>query len=152
MLPSKKEEMPVEGSITASWRHGTSATSSSQVDRATRSGPRGTGKYNILAELGRGGMANVYLAVASGPSGFNKLVVLKCLRSDLASDQDLLGMFLDEARLAARLNHPHVVQTYEVGEYAGRPVIVMEYLEGQTLANLLQRARAKESGRLPLAL
>ncbi len=150
MLPSKKEEMPVEGSITASRRQGTSATSSSQVDRATRSGPRDTGKYKLLAELGRGGMANVYLAVARGPSGFNKLVVLKCLRSDLASDHDLLTMFLDEARLAARLNHPHVVQTNEVGEYAGRPVIVMEYLEGQTLANLLQRA--KGTGRLPLAL
>jgi serine/threonine-protein kinase len=95
-------------------------------------------------------MANVYLAVARGPSGFNKLVVLKCLRSDLASDEDLLAMFLDEARLAARLNHPHVVQTYEVGEYAGRPVIVMEYLEGQTLASLL--LRAKGSDRLALAL
>src|SRR5260370_22754103 len=131
MLPSKKQEMPVEGSITASRRQGTSATSSSQTDRApSRPGPRDTGKYKLLAELGRGGMANVYLAVARGPSGFNKLVVLKCLRSDLASDHDLLAMFLDEARLAARLNHPHLVQTYEVGDYAGRPVIVMEYLEG----------------------
>jgi serine/threonine protein kinase len=151
MLPSKKQEMPVEGSITASRRERMSAASSSQADGATsRSGSRDAGKYKLLAELGRGGMANVYLAVARGPSGFNKLVVLKCLRSDLASDHDLLAMFLDEARLAARLNHPHVVQTNEVGEYAGRPVIVMEYLEGQTLANLLQRA--KTTGRLPLAL
>src|SRR5258708_14014312 len=150
MLPSKKEETPAEGSIAAARWQGTSATSSSQVDRATRSGPRDTGKDKVLAEPGRGGMANVYLAVARGPSGFNKLVVLKCLRSDLASDHDLLAMFLDEARLAARLNHPHVVQTNEVGEYGGRPVIVMEYLEGQTLANLLQRA--KGTGRLPLAL
>jgi serine/threonine-protein kinase len=83
----------------------------------------------------------VYLAVARGPSGFNKLVVLKSLRSDFAVDRELLAMFLEEARLAARLNHPHVVQTYEVGEYAGRPVIVMEYLEGQTLANVEQRAK-----------
>src|SRR5260370_10775188 len=115
-------------------------------------GHRDAGKYKLLAELGRGGMANVYVAVARGPSGFNKLVVLKSLRSDLAGDPELLSMFLEEARLAARLNHPHVVQTYEVGEYAGRPVIVMEYLEGQTLANVLQRAKAKEFGRLPLAL
>jgi len=111
-------------------------------------GHRDAGKYKLLAELGRGGMANVYLAVARGPSGFNKLVVLKSLRSDLAGDPELLSMFLEEARLAARLNHPHVVQTYEVGEYAGRPVIVMEYLEGQTLANVLQRAK----GQMSLAL
>src|SRR5260370_1330933 len=111
-------------------------------------GHRDAGKYKLLAELGRGGMANVYLAVARGPSGFNKLVVLKSLRSDLAGDPELLSMFWEEARLAARLNHPHVVQTYEVGEYAGRPVIVMEYLEGQTLANVLQRAK----GQMSLAL
>src|SRR5271154_3674495 len=102
----------------------------------SRSATKDAGKYKLLAELGRGGMANVYLAVARGPNGFNKLVVLKCLRSDLANDPELLAMFLDEARLAARLNHPHVVQTYEVGEYAGRPVIVMEYLEGQTFGNV----------------
>jgi serine/threonine-protein kinase len=93
-------------------------------------------------------MANVYLAVARGPSGFNKLVVLKSLRSDFAVDAELMAMFLEEARLAARLNHPHVVQTYEVGDYAGRPVIVMEYLEGQTLANVETRAKTS----LPLAL
>jgi serine/threonine-protein kinase len=93
-------------------------------------------------------MANVYLAAARGPSGFNKLVVLKSLRSDFAVDAELMSMFLEEARLAARLNHPHVVQTYEVGDYAGRPVIVMEYLEGQTLANVETRAKAL----LPLSL
>jgi serine/threonine-protein kinase len=118
----------------------------------SRSAVKDTGKYKLLAELGRGGMANVYLAVARGPSGFNKLVVLKCLRADLANDRELLSMFLDEARLAARLNHPHVVQTYEVGEYAGRPVIVMEYLEGQTLANLLQRAKGQDAMSLSLHL
>ena len=106
------------------------------------------GKYKLIAELGQGGMANVYLAVARGPSGFNKLVVMKSLRSDLAVDQELMAMFLEEARLAARLNHPHVVQTYEVGDYAGRPVIIMEYLEGQTLANVELRGKA----RLTLAL
>ncbi len=107
-----------------------------------------TGKYKVIAELGQGGMANVYLAVARGPSGFNKLVVLKSLRTDISVDPDFMTMFLEEARLAARLNHPHVVQTYEVGEYASRPVIVMEYLEGQTLANVDLRAKA----RLSLAL
>ena len=91
-------------------------------------------RYRRLAELGRGGMATVYLAAARGPQGFTKLVVLKELRPDLAQDAEFRSMFLDEARLAARLNHPNVVQTFEVGEEGGRHVIVMEYLEGQPLS------------------
>src|SRR5437868_14822395 len=87
------------------------------------------GRYRLLAELGQGGMSNVFLAVARGPSGFHKLVVLKMLRPSLASDPQFLGMFLDEARLAARLNHPNVVQTNEVGREAARYLIAMEYLE-----------------------
>ena len=67
------------------------------------------GRYRILSELGRGGMSNVYLAVASGPGGVNKLVVLKALLPDLSTEPYALAMFLDEARLAAQLNHPNVV-------------------------------------------
>jgi serine/threonine-protein kinase len=99
------------------------------------------GKYRLLAELGSGGMGVIYLAVAAGPAGFTKLVVLKALHPSMTEDPSFLGMFLDEARLAARLNHPNVVQTYEVGEEFGRPVITMEYLEGQTLAQVLSRER-----------
>lgn len=98
------------------------------------------GKYRVLCELGRGGMANVFLAVTQGTGGVNKLVVLKALLPDVASEPDALAMFLDEARLAAQLNHGNVVQTYEVGEEGGRQVIVMEYLEGQSLASILRRA------------
>src|SRR5260370_33386184 len=136
----KKPEMPDEEGSHAPRREGASETSPQADPSPSRSAPKDAGKYKLLAELGHGGMANVYLAVARGPSGFNKLVVLKCLRSDLASNKELLAMFLEEARLAARLNHPHVVQTNQVGEYAGRPVIVMEDLNGQTLANLLHQA------------
>jgi serine/threonine protein kinase len=99
------------------------------------------GKYRILAELGQGGTANVYLAVARGPRGFNKLVVLKFLKPELAGESEFRLMFLNEARLAARLNHPNVVQTNEVFEENGRPIIVMEYLEGASLSRVLMRAR-----------
>ncbi|MDP9148401.1 MAG: protein kinase [Myxococcota bacterium] len=102
---------------------------------------RSRGKYRVLAQLGEGGMATVYLAVAHGPSGFNKLVVLKALKRDVADDPAFRTMFLREAQLAARLNHPGVVQTYEVIETAGAPVIVMEYLDGQTLAKIRRRAQ-----------
>ncbi len=101
---------------------------------------RRVGKYRILSELGRGGMANVYLAVTHGPGGVNKLVVLKALLPDLATEPSALTMFLDEARLAAQLNHANVVQTYEVGTEGDRHVIVMEYLEGQSLSSIVKRA------------
>jgi serine/threonine protein kinase len=101
---------------------------------------RWVGKYRLLAELGRGGMASVYLAVARGIGGVNKLVVLKAVLPELESDPSSLAMFMDEARLAAQLNHPNVVQTYEVGTEGDRHVIVMEYLEGQTLGHLVQAA------------
>jgi len=100
------------------------------------------GKYRVLSELGRGGMANVYLAVTRGPSEVNKLVVLKALLPDLATEPAALTAFLDEARLAAQLNHGNVVQTYEVGTQGDRQVIVMEYLEGQSLASVMKRGSA----------
>jgi serine/threonine protein kinase len=126
-----------------------------------RSAPqRQFGKYQIIEELGSGGMAVVYLAVARGPSAFKKLVVLKLLReSETSSESDTesatertawVDMFLNEGRLAARLNHPNVVQTLEAGEAQGRHLIVMEYLDGRTLKNI--QDREKELGkRLPLS-
>ncbi|WP_437577887.1 serine/threonine-protein kinase [Sorangium sp. So ce887] len=103
------------------------------------SDPQGWRKYRPIAEIGRGGMADVCLAVARGPAGFNKLVVLKRARVELCEDAEILAMFLDEARLAARLNHPNVVQTYEVGEDGERLFIAMEYLDGQPLSQLRTR-------------
>ncbi|HRI72203.1 MAG TPA: serine/threonine-protein kinase [Polyangium sp.] len=97
------------------------------------------GKYRLIAELGHGGMAEVYLAVVQGPAGFNKLVVIKQIRPQLATDPEFLSMFLDEARLAARLSHPNVVQTNEVGQEGDRYFIAMEYLEGQPLNRVLHR-------------
>lgn len=99
------------------------------------------GKYRLIAELGHGGMSDVYLAVAKGMGGFHKLLVVKQLRPNLAEDEAFLAMFLDEARLAARLNHRNVVSTLEVGEDGGRYYIAMEYLEGQPLRRVLQRAK-----------
>jgi serine/threonine-protein kinase len=92
--------------------------------------------YRLIAEIGAGGMAEVYLAVREGPGGFAKLTCLKVLRSEYACDPEMLAMFMAEARLAARINHPHVVQTFEVGESDGFHFIAMEYLEGQPYARL----------------
>ena len=117
------------------------------MNSATR--PRSLGKYSPIAELGRGGMATVYLASANGPAGFTKLVVVKELRDDLSGDPEFCSMFLDEARLAARLNHPHIVQTYEIVDVDSRFMIVMEYLEGQSLSSVNHRMR--RDGKFDLA-
>ncbi len=93
------------------------------------------GKYAPFARLGNGGMADVFLALASGPVGFKKLAVIKRLRNP--RDESHVHMFLDEARLSARLSHPNIVNTYEVGEANGNYFIAMEYLEGQSLQGLL---------------
>jgi serine/threonine protein kinase len=96
-------------------------------------------KYHVLMELGRGGAAVVHAAIARGPAGFRKIVVLKTTRQELAESPEASEMFLKEARLSARMNHPNVVQIYEVYEDRGLPVLVMEYLDGQSLAGFLAR-------------
>jgi serine/threonine-protein kinase len=88
-------------------------------------------------------MADIYLAVARGTLGFSKLVVLKHLRA-YDDEQRSLDMFLDEARLAARLNHPNIVDTYDVGQDADSYFIAMEYLEGQSLSRILRAVHQKQ--------
>jgi serine/threonine protein kinase len=119
--------------------------------------PNLAGKFRPIAELGRGGMATVYLVVAEGMGGFNKLQVSKSLHEQLARDAEFVHMFLEEARLVARLNHPNVVQTYDVGFDGTSYCIVMEYLEGQSLENIVRRgeklAKAGDPGaRMSLAM
>ena len=97
------------------------------------------GKYQLIAEIARGGMGIVYLAVASGPAGFSKLFVIKELKPELVDDSGFFDMFLEEARLAARLSHPNIVTTYEVGADGKRPFIVMDYLDGESLGRIIRK-------------
>jgi serine/threonine-protein kinase len=84
-------------------------------------------------------MGNVYLATALGPAGFYKLVAVKELKPEFSESASYVAMFLEEARLAARLNHPNVVQTNEVGSAGGRHYMVMEFLDGRTLHRIRKR-------------
>jgi serine/threonine-protein kinase len=98
-------------------------------------------------------MAEVFLATSRGVGGFNKLLVVKRLRDIFATDPSFVAMFLDEARLAARLNHPNVVHTYDVGEEHGAHFLAMEYIEGQSLHGIFQRlGRAAVPRRLHLRI
>ncbi len=94
--------------------------------------PPGTslGKFKILRQLAVGGMAELYLAQASGLEGFQKQIVLKRVLPHLAADDAIVGMFLQEARLAATLHHPNIVQVYEMGIAAGSYFFTMEYVPG----------------------
>jgi serine/threonine-protein kinase len=95
-------------------------------------------RYQNIARIGRGGMAEVWLAVMRS-NGVVKLAVLKYLWPELAEDPDLAELFLDEARLCARLGHPNLVQTFEVLHQRGRLAMAMEYLDGQPLTRVLNR-------------
>lgn len=104
------------------------------------------GKYRLLARLGQGGMAEVYLAVVAGPGGFNKLQVVKVMKPELLEEPEHRTMFLDEGRLAARLNHPNIVQTNEVQIDGDNHFIAMEYLDGQPLHRIVRRSKKAGDG------
>ena len=107
-------------------------------------------RYSIAGKLAQGGMAEVYLARQIGPVGTQKLVVVKRVRPHLANDSDFVGMFVNEARLAKMINHPNVVQIFDLGDQP-RPAtqgggqdwfLAMEYLDGR---DMLQVGRACRS-------
>ncbi len=94
-------------------------------------------KFRVLYELGRGGMARVYLAERVA-HGLNKLVVLKVMDPTLAMDESMRGLFRKEALICARLNHPNIVQVYEVLDDFKLPTMVMEYIDGVAFSQILQ--------------
>ncbi|MBN8466659.1 protein kinase [Corallococcus exiguus] len=99
------------------------------------------GKYQLVRKLASGGMAEVFLAKAAGPRGFEKTLVLKRILPHLAEDESFVEMFLGEAQLAARLDHPNVVQIFDFGEADGSYFLAMEYIDGPTLRRLIKRSQ-----------
>lgn len=100
-------------------------------------------KYEIIAPLAVGGMAELYVARIRGLEGFERLCVIKRILPQHARDEQFVKMFLDEARLAATLRHPNVIQVYDVGVVKGRYYFAMEYVHGQDLAALVAASRAQ---------
>ncbi len=103
-------------------------------------------KYQIVAPLAVGGMAELYVARVRGTAGFERLCVVKRILPQHARDEMFVKMFLDEARLAATLRHPNVIDVYDVGMGKGRYYFVMEYVHGQDLAALIAAARSQKRG------
>jgi serine/threonine-protein kinase len=102
-------------------------------------------RYQLVGEIATGGMATVYLARLAGLGGFQRMMAIKRLHPHLAREQSFIEMFLDEARLAARIHHRNVVPIVEIGTTGGSYYLVMEYIEGVTLARLMTQATAKHS-------
>ncbi|MFL5347524.1 MAG: serine/threonine protein kinase [Hyalangium sp.] len=109
------------------------------------------GKYQLIRQLATGGMAEVFLAKAAGPMGFEKHLVLKRVLPHLALDPSFVQMFLGEAKLAAQLNHPNIVQIFDFGESAGAYYLAMEFIDGPSLRKLLDDS-LKLGGPLPPAI
>ena len=100
------------------------------------------GQYEILEKIASGGMADVYKARRSGVEGFQKIVAIKKILPHLADNEQFIGMFADEAKLAAQLSHPNVVHIHDLGKIdAGGYFIAMEYVDGRDLRAILHSAR-----------
>ena len=95
------------------------------------------GKYDLLRQIAVGGMAELYLARTVGIEGFEKLVVVKRILPQLASNAGVVNMFLHEARLAATLQHPNIAQVYDIGQEQGEYFFSMEYVHGEDLGRLV---------------
>jgi eukaryotic-like serine/threonine-protein kinase len=120
---------------------GVSATASSQI----------AGRYILHGEIASGGMATVFLGRFLGDAGFSRIVAIKRLHEHLAKDPAFVAMFLDEARLAARIRHPNVVPTIDVCFAHNNLMLVMEYIHGESLSRISRGLR--ESGeRIPLPI
>ena len=102
--------------------------------------PQSFGKYQLIKKLATGGMAEVWLARQTGIEGFSKNVVVKRILPHLAEDAEFVDMFGNEARIAARFNHPNIAQVYEFGSANGTYFISMEFIHGEDLGRVMRKA------------
>src|SRR3954468_18707128 len=115
---------------------------------AERGPIRVVGRYALYAEIAAGGMATVHIGRLLGPVGFARTVAVKRLHPQFAKDPEFVSMFLDEARLAARVQHPNVVATIDVVATDGELFLIMDYVRGESLSKIIRTVRKRE-GRTP---
>jgi len=121
------------------------------VSGSTVSGSILFGKYELLRRIAAGGMAEVFAARLTSVGGFEKMVALKRILPELSERPDYVNMFLDEARIASSLNHPNIVQVYDIDQVEGQYFMTMEYLRGHDLRFVLKELRRTGTG-MPLSL
>jgi serine/threonine-protein kinase len=118
--------------------------------RNTGTETRTVGRYVLCDEIASGGMATVHLGRLLGPVGFARTVAIKRLHPQFAKDPEFVAMFLDEARIAARVRHPNVASTLDVVVLKGELFVVMEYVHGESLSKLIRASRAATGGGVPV--
>jgi len=96
------------------------------------------GKYTLFERIGRGGMAEVFKGRIQGPAGFERTFVVKRILPHLSDDQSFVKMFVEEAKLSARLNHPNIVHIFELGAVESEYFISMEYIRGHDLSETMR--------------
>ncbi len=101
------------------------------------------GRYKLLRRLAAGGMGEVFLAAQAGPAGFEKVVALKRLLPSMGAEREVVRLFLDEARLVARLSHRNICQIYDLGEDGEGYFVAMEYIQGASVRTLLDRLSSR---------
>ncbi|NNL74791.1 MAG: serine/threonine protein kinase, partial [Desulfobacterales bacterium] len=106
--------------------------------------PKHFGKYQLLDKIAAGGMAELFRAKLTGAQGFEKLIAIKKILSNLVDEDNLVKSFIDEAKLAALLHHENIVQIYDFGNMDGEFFIAMEYLFGKDLRTITQTASEKD--------
>ncbi|MCZ7686141.1 MAG: serine/threonine protein kinase [Sandaracinaceae bacterium] len=121
------------------------------VPAPTTPPPESLGRYRVVRRLGAGGMAEVFLAKTAGAEGTEKVLVVKRVLPTFARSAKFISMFVDEAKVAMRLNHPNIVQVYAFEQVSGELVLAMEYVDGLDLGRLIGTAR-REGRRLSHAL
>ena len=102
--------------------------------------PHRFGKYTLIDRIAVGGMAEIFLARQAGLEGFEKTIVIKRIRPHLSQQKSFVKMFLNEAKLAAQLNHPNIVQIYDLGKISDTYFIAMEYIFGRDMRRIIPKA------------
>jgi eukaryotic-like serine/threonine-protein kinase len=111
-------------------------------DPSAQTSVRSIGRYHLHDAIASGGMATVHVGRLVGPAGFTRTVAIKRLHPHLARDSEFVAMFLDEAKLAAKIRHPNVVPTLDIVPADGEILLVMEYVHGESLSALAKRMSA----------
>ncbi len=109
-------------------------------------------RYSVIRRLARGGMAEVYLAHERSPGGIERFVALKLILPAMTGEQSFVSMFLNEARVAATLDHPNIAQVLTAGNHAGEPYMIMEFVHGETVHRILRESTGLGDDPIPLAV
>ncbi|HSQ65798.1 MAG TPA: protein kinase [Polyangiaceae bacterium] len=133
--PARPNAPPAAGASPSA----TGSVSNPNGPASTQTGTYFLGRYRVVDEIGIGGMASVHLARMDGPGGFQKWIAIKRIHPHLVEDESFIQMFLDEARVAARISHPNVATVFELGKQDDSFWIAMEYLHGEPLREIMRR-------------